>query len=50
VSGVEHDGDIDVGEYNDPRSRSFDPFTFEFRRVSASGAIFIYVPLRRALF
>lgn len=48
VGGVEHDGEIDVGEYNDPRSRSFDPFTFEFRRVSASGAVFIYVPLRRA--
>ncbi len=48
VSSVERDGDIDVGEYNDPRWSSFDPFTFEFRRVSASGAIFIYVPLRRA--
>lgn len=48
VSGVEHDGGIDVGEYNDPRWRSFDPFTFEFRRVSALGALFIYVPLRRA--
>ena len=48
VSGIEQDGGIDVGEYNDPRSRSFDPFTFELRRVSASGAVFIYVPLRRA--
>jgi surface antigen len=48
VSGVEHDGDIEVGEYNDPRSGIFDPFTFEFGRVSASGAVFIYVPRRRA--
>ena len=48
VSRVEHEGGIDVGEYNDPGSRSFDPFTFDFRRVSASGAVFIYVPLRRA--
>jgi surface antigen len=48
VSSVEHDGDIEVGEYNDPRWSSFDPFTFEFRRVSAVGAVFIYVPLRRA--
>jgi hypothetical protein len=48
VSGVEHNGGIDVGEYNDPRWRSFDPFAFEFRRVSELGAVFIYVPLRRA--
>jgi surface antigen len=48
VSGVEQDGGIDVGEYNNPRWRSFDPFTFDLRTVSTSGAVFIYVPLRRA--
>lgn len=48
VSNVEHDGNIDVAEYNDPRSRSFDPFSFDFRSVSTAGAVFIYVPLRRA--
>lgn len=48
VRAVDDDGGVDVGEYNDPRWSSFEPFAFELGRVSASGAVFIYVPRVRS--
>jgi surface antigen len=45
VIGVDRGGAVDVGEYNDPDSADFDPFTFEIRKgVPTRGAVFIYVP------
>jgi len=49
VSGVEDDGGIDVGEYNLPEAAAGAPYVFDIRHdVRPNGAVFIYVPARRA--
>ena len=47
VTGVEHDGRIDVSEYNEPDAPH--PFGFDRREdVATAGAVFIYVPKAEA--
>jgi surface antigen len=49
VSRVDDDGEVDVGEYNLPEEDGGTPFGFDIRHdVSTNGAVFIYVPARRA--
>jgi surface antigen len=49
VTGVEKDGGIDVAEYNLPQAVGGFPYIFDTRRdVHPNGAVFIYVPARRA--
>jgi hypothetical protein len=49
VSRVDDDGGVDLGEYNLPEEDGGVPYGFDIRHdVSPRGALFIYVPSRRA--